>query len=232
MKKRIYLFDVDGTLLWSGRAGVRGLEAAFEKVLGIERGMEGIVCDGKTDPAIVREVLSARGRGGPESIEEILESYVKHLPGLVSSADGYRILPGVIETLEYLHGREGILCGLATGNVEPGARAKLERGGLNKYFPVGGFGSDSEDRAELVRIAVRRARELLKDDRADAVIIGDTPRDVAAAHAAGVPAWGVASGHFDAAALSAAGADLVLEDLRNPETWVERTAVFRAAPIS
>jgi phosphoglycolate phosphatase len=222
MKKCIYLFDVDGTLIWSGRAGVRGLDAAFLRVLGIERGMRGIVCDGKTDPAIVREALSARGLAGEGNIRAILESYLECLPGMVSSAEGYEILPGVIETLEYLRGREGTLCGLATGNVEAGARAKLERGGLNKYFPVGGFGSDSEDRAEVVRIAVTRARELLQDARAGAVVIGDTPRDVQAAHAAGVPAVGVASGRFDPAALSAAGAGLVLTDLSRPEDWVER----------
>jgi phosphoglycolate phosphatase len=222
MKNRIFLFDVDGTLIWSGRAGVRGLDAAFQRVFGIERGMEGIVCDGKTDPAIVREVLVARGLGAEDHIQAILRSYVEQLPQMVSSADGYEILPGVIETLEYLNGRERILCGLATGNVERGARAKLERGGLNRYFPVGGFGSDSEDRAEVVRIGIMRARELLGDDRAGAAVVGDTPRDVIAAHAAGALAVGVASGRFDPAALSAAGADLVLEDLTNPQAWVDR----------
>ncbi len=222
MENRIFLFDVDGTLIWSGRAGVRGLDAAFLRVFGIERGMAGIVCDGKTDPAIVREVLSARGLGAEDHIQEILESYAEQLPQMVASAVGYEILPGVVETLQYLHGREGVLCGLATGNVERGARAKLERGGLNRYFPVGGFGSDSEDRTELVRIGVTRARELLRDDRAGAVVIGDTPRDVIAAHEAGALAVGVASGRFEPAALSRAGADLVLEDLKNPQVWVNR----------
>lgn len=218
----IFLFDVDWTLVWTGGAGVRALDRALLEIFGIPDGMRGVVCDGKTDPSIVREVLSARKLDSPENIEKTLDRYVGHLPATVASAAEYRVLPGVLDTLNLLDERPDVLCGLATGNVEAGARAKLARADLNKYFPTGGFGSDSESRAELVRIGIERARDLLGDARARAVVFGDTPRDVQAAHDAGAVACGVATGNFDESALLAAGADEILKNLTGPEEWVDR----------
>jgi len=220
----IFLFDIDGTLIWSGGAGVRALDLAFQEVLGISDGMQGIVCDGKTDPAIVREVLTERKLASRENIQRLIDRYVGYPPAEVAAAENYQVLPGVRQTLELLQARPDVVIGLATGNVEAGARAKLERADLYRYFPVGGFGSDSEDRAELVRIGIRRARELLGDPRAKALVIGDTPRDVKAAQAASAESVAVATGHLDQGELAAAGADLVLADLSDPQAWIERFA--------
>ncbi|MBW1808822.1 MAG: HAD hydrolase-like protein [Deltaproteobacteria bacterium] len=220
LKIRIFLFDLDGTLINSGWSGVRALQRAFWEVFEIEDGMHKIRCDGKTDRAIVREVLSGRQLDSEANIDRLLESYISHLPAAVTAADGYRVIPGVFDTLEYLGSLPGMLCGLATGNVIAGAKTKLARADLFKYFPVGGFGSDAEDRAELVKKAVERAREYLSDARARAVIIGDTPLDILAAHSAGHKAIGVATGNFDTQALEEAGGDMVLVTLANPKKWI------------
>jgi phosphoglycolate phosphatase-like HAD superfamily hydrolase len=217
----LFLFDIDGTLLLSGGAGSRALELAFAEVFGIPNAMARVRCDGKTDPLIAREVLGPRGLDSAENIQRLLERYLVHLETCLAAAVGYRIFPGVAESLALLAER-GLPCGLATGNVEPGARAKLARGRLEHHFHFGGYGSDAEDRAELVRLAAERGRRLIDDPVAPAVVIGDTPRDVAAAHQAGLPAVAVAAANYDRAALEAAGAELVLDDLHHPERWVPR----------
>ena len=106
------------------------------------------------------------------------------------------------------------MLGLATGNVEAGARIKLERGGLNGYFSFGGFGSDSEDRTEVVAAAARRASALGASATPDRTfVIGDTPRDVLAGKAAGFRTIAVGTGNYSTEALRVTGADLVIEDL-------------------
>jgi len=223
---RIFLFDLDGTLIWSGGAGVRALDMAFAEMFGLQRAMQGVSCDGKTDRAIVREVLAAHGLDSEDNISRLIESYVGHLPQTVAVASGYRVIEGVVETLEYLSADPDVICGLATGNVVEGARAKLGRADLFRYFPVGGFGSDSEDRTTMVRAGIERAVAYLKDPSARAAVIGDTPRDIEAAKGAGALAVGVATGRFAFSVLEEAGADLVIENLSQPAEWIERLQGF------
>ncbi len=223
---RLFLFDIDGTLIWTGGAGSLALDLAFAELFGIDRAMARVTCDGKTDPLIVREVLGPRGLDSPENIRRVLDAYVAHLRGTLAVSAGYRVLPGAAESLALIEKRR-IPCGLATGNLEPGARVKLEQAGLNRYFTFGGFGSDAEDRALLVGRAIERGRELFGDPRASAVVIGDTPRDVAAAQEAGALAVGVAAGNFDRRALEQSGAELVLDDLTHPDVWVPQVQHLR-----
>ncbi len=216
---RLYLLDIDGTLLLSGGAGSLALDQAFEDLFGLRGAMAQVRCDGKTDILIAREVLGPRGLDSPENIRRVLARYLDHLPGNLARATGFHLMPGAAECLELMRAR-GLPLGLATGNLEAGARAKLARGGLDSYFAFGGFGSDAEDRAELVRVAIARGREHVGDSRADAVVIGDTPRDIAAARAASALGVGVASANYDRAALEAAGAELVLDSLEGVEGWL------------
>lgn len=227
----MFLFDIDGTLIWSGGAGSAALERAFEELFGLRAAMAGVSCDGMTDPLIARVVLGPHGLDSPANIQRVLERYAVHLDAALSESNGFSLLPGARECLDHLSAR-GLHLGLATGNLQACARAKLERGGLWGYFGFGGFGSDAEERADLVRVAIARGRAQVGDPRADAVVLGDTPRDVQAARAAGALAVGVAAANFDRAALEAAGADLVLDSLERPEEWLPRVEALRSPAAS
>ena len=140
---KLLLFDVDQTLIYTGGAGLRALDRACRKHLAVENATEGISAHGKTDPAIIREILLARV-GSDSTLEiqlqSILESYLLFLREEVQLSPGYRVLPGIVEILREMSAQTGVVIGLATGNVEVGARIKLDRGNLNPYFTFGGFG--------------------------------------------------------------------------------------------
>ncbi len=221
----VVLFDIDGTLLDSGGAGARALGRAFEELLGLRPSFEGVRFDGATDPWLVREISARAGRElDAGTTEALLERYVELLPAELTAATRYRLLPGVVATLDAL-GAAGAPLGLCTGNVVRGARAKLSHGGLWERFPFGGFGSDAEARDEIVRAALSRAAGALGRPLApeEALVVGDTPRDVAAARAAGVPCLAVASGRHDLAELRATGAEHAAASLESPEA---RRALF------
>jgi phosphoglycolate phosphatase-like HAD superfamily hydrolase/ribosomal protein S18 acetylase RimI-like enzyme len=218
------LFDIDGTLLRAGGAGRRAFEAALQDHTG--RPLDGAVStlrfDGMTDRGIVREALGLLGRSFEEAVcHDILERYLARLPGELA-APGFEVLPGVVPLLTALSARRARY-GLCTGNIADGARLKLRRGDLERFFDWGqdgmhGFAGDGEARPLVVAAALRRVAAGLARPVAasEVLVIGDTPRDVQAAHAAGCPCLGVATGSFDEAALRAAGADWVVSSLEDP----------------
>jgi phosphoglycolate phosphatase-like HAD superfamily hydrolase len=218
---KLFLFDIDGTLVGTGGAGLRALERAVEELHGVSRSCAGLRADGKTDPAIVVEIFECIGRAcGDADIAAVLERYLEHLAVEVAATDRYQVMPGVREALDLLDGR-GELLGLATGNIERGAEIKLARGDLWRRFGFGGYGSDSLDRARLVARAIERAeaRAGRPFDRREVWVIGDTPRDVDAAHRCGAQAAGVATGPYRPDALRAAGAEVVFETLEELPGW-------------
>jgi phosphoglycolate phosphatase-like HAD superfamily hydrolase len=212
----LYLFDIDGTLISGDGAGRRAFERACREVLGVELALRGLKLDGMTDPLILDHVFTTHLQRVPGAAESraVLEAYVRHLPAEIASGV-YRVHDAVPEVLDLLESR-GALIGLATGNLADGARIKLTRGDLWRRFPFGGFGSDASDRGELVRVAIARAHERSPRPlaRHEMLVIGDTPRDVHAAHAAGALAVGVATGSFSVAELQASGADFAFPSLR------------------
>ena len=230
---KLLLFDVDQTLISTGGAGIRALNRAFQKLYAVENAMEGILPHGKTDPGIIREILHNRpvpslnnwGDGFPTSITPILDSYLEFLDREIGSTSSYRILPGIENILNSLSGRSEIAIGLATGNVEAGARIKLERGNLNRYFAFGGFGSDSENRTELVRQGAERGAAHLghMPATADIFVIGDTPRDIAAGREAGFLTVGVATGKYSKAELKESGATVAISDFEQERDQFLRT---------
>jgi phosphoglycolate phosphatase len=145
-------------------------------------------------------------------IENLTRLYLEKLPESVAESKRYRLAPGITPLLERLSAA-GLLLGLTTGNIEPAARIKLERGDLNRFFSFGGFGSDSNIRSELTRKALERGIEASGGRlSADGFIsVGDTPRDVEAGHTIGICVVGVATGHFPVEDLSRAGADWAIE---------------------
>jgi phosphoglycolate phosphatase-like HAD superfamily hydrolase len=227
---KLLLFDIDQTLINSGGAGLRALDRACEKVLGLKNAMQGISPHGKTDPAIAREILRVRldraTRDGSD-IPSILEAYVSFLKEEVQLSPGYRVLPGIVSLLEEMSHRQDVVLGLATGNIELGARIKLERGGLNRYFEFGGFGSDSEDRTELVRRAAEKAADKIGTSipPSNIFVIGDTPLDIDAGNRAGFKTIGVGTGSYSAEQLLAAGATAAVADISAGRTHFLRSTL-------
>jgi phosphoglycolate phosphatase len=215
---RAVLFDIDGTILSTGGAGAEAWCEAFQQIYEVPVDIEAVTESGMPDNEVAstafRKVIGREP--GQDEIDALTELYLKRLPDTVASSSNYRLTPGIVERLEDLQGR-GLLLGLTTGNIEPAARAKLERADLNRFFSFGGFGSDSPDRAVLTAKAVERG--IAASDGAlaagDFIAIGDTPRDVDAGHKTGIRVIGVATGHFSEKELTDSGADWVLATVEN-----------------
>jgi phosphoglycolate phosphatase-like HAD superfamily hydrolase len=219
---RLILFDIDGTLIDSGGAGVRSLDLAFKKVFSVENGFHGISMAGKTDSQIIQEGLVKHGLSMDGNMNAVIEAYLFHLKQEIRN-DRKHAKPGVHEILELLSPVKDIGLGLLTGNLEQGARIKLDAFNLNKYFPSGAFGSDDEDRNKLLPVAVRRFEELFDEKIAieECIVIGDTPRDVECAHIYGAICIGVATGPYTFDELVEARADYVVKDLSDPAKLFE-----------
>ena len=216
MKPRIVLFDIDGTLVTTGGAGRRAMRRAFGAFCDREDALDGFGFGGKTDRGIVRVGLTNAGLNPTdEAIDKLLEVYVGMLGEEMVNAENCLIHDGVHEAIDIAH-KSGAAVGLATGNIKDGARLKLTRMSLWDPFDFGGFGCDHEVRSELVRAGAQRGADKLDRplESCEVLVIGDTPLDVAAARAIGARCLAVATGSSPIDALKAAGADVVVTDLR------------------
>lgn len=215
--KRLVLFDIDGTLLNCGRQVGHIFVGALREIYGGYRRPDGFSFAGKTDPMIVTEMVRAVGLAEDEIVRRLPRMRQRYIEVLDRDLDpaGMRLLPGVIELLDRLVGRDDVLLGLLTGNWQDGARVKLSRFELGRYFAFGAFGDDGHDRRSLVPVALERAMRHggRRFDPEDVLIVGDTALDVDCARAAGVPCVAVATGFTPAEELAAAGADHVYADL-------------------
>ncbi len=224
----IVLFDIDGTLIYSGKTGRKALGRVLKELYGWGEDLSGIAVEGRTDPATAKAAfLKYRGEPPTEAeLSQVFELYVQKLPPEVQKSETFRVLPGVEPLLEQLSQKTGVAVGIATGNIEAGARIKLERAGLNRYLPFGGFGSDSPDRTALTRIAIERGRKKLSGAGGlnEILVVGDTPLDVKSGREAGARTVGVATGSWTADDLSRAGADVVLSDLTDTEAFLSLLA--------
>jgi phosphoglycolate phosphatase-like HAD superfamily hydrolase len=227
----LLLFDIDGTLILSGGAGERGLNRAIERVYGATDALSGLAVAGRTDLAVVTDVLARLGvEPTPDAVDRLRTVYLEHLAVEIvkpaRTASG--VLPGVEPLLDAMAARRDIGVGLLTGNFEAGARIKLSHFALWPRFAFGAFGDDHVDRRALVPVALARARAAGHVTPIHRVIVvGDTPLDVDCAHAHGARAIAVATGTFSRAALEATGADLVvdtLDDLASVIAWVDSVA--------
>jgi phosphoglycolate phosphatase-like HAD superfamily hydrolase len=215
----ILLFDLDGTLVDTGGAGRRAIERAFAERHGRPDACASIRFSGMTDRAIVREALRAiDARDDDASIDALLATYVGLLEGEVRRSERYRVLEGVVAMLDACAARARTALGLGTGNVREGAATKLGRASLFERFAFGGFGCDAEDRAELLSVGASRGAAWLGEplDACRVVVIGDTPKDIAAAHAIGAECLAVATGTFGEDALRAHAPALVVPSLAAP----------------
>lgn len=213
------LFDVDGCLISTGGAGTKAWRFAFDRLHGIPADIGQFTEGGMTDPTVGRlTFVRVIGREPTDrEMARLLAAYLDRLGLEVERSPGYRVMPGVASQLPRLID-DGVLLGIVSGALEAAAHIKLARGGLNRFFCFGGYGSDSRDRSELTRLAIERAGRIHGHplDAARLLVVGDTPRDIDAAHAAGAIAVGVATGKYSVEALCSAGADHVLSTLEEP----------------
>ncbi len=222
----LILFDIDGTLVLTGRAGLRAMNRACADIVGHDNALDGVEFAGRTDWSILRDVM--RNHDKPMDrplLDRLNRRYVAHLAEEIQlPGKGIKdVMPGIRELLDALRQRDDVALGLLTGNFIDGARIKLEYFDLWKYFPCGAFGGDSADRNDLVPVAIRRAREagMADVEPARVIVVGDTPNDVECARVVGAMPVAVATGSYSVAQLRETGADVVFKDLADTAAFLK-----------
>jgi len=209
------LFDIDGTLLDMRGVGRQSFVTALETTFGFRDELTYINFAGNTDLNVLQQVMAHQGR---KLTQEDSDRFHRQLPmELEAAAHKARLVlyPGVRELLEALSAAPDVLLGLVTGNVEACAWIKLRQFDLHNHFVLGAFGDEHADRNEIARLCLQRVQARLEPRQAlkACFLIGDTPNDIAAAHAIGAVSIAVATGKFSITDLKAAGADVALSDL-------------------
>ncbi len=224
----LVLFDIDGTILLTAGAGRRALTAALADEVHLDDAFDQVRFDGKTDPQIVRELLTVAGHAGASDaslVQSLCRRYVALLEEeLRQPRSATTLMPGIVVLLDTLAARREVVLGLLTGNMVEGAGLKLSAAGiLPDRFQVGAYGSDSAHRPDLPAIAARRAATHFgREPRGrEVVIIGDTPADVTCGRAIEARAIGVATGAYPLSALEAAGAHAAFTDLSDTARVLE-----------
>jgi len=224
MKRRLLLFDIDGTLILSGGAGEHALKRTLTERFGIRDDLRDIEIAGMTDSGIVASILQKHQLPAkPENIAAFLDSYVRFLALELPLRKG-RLLPGVLPLLERLRARPYLVLALLTGNVARGAQLKLEHYGVWNFFEFGAFADDHHDRNELGAFARTRAHE--KHGReflpGEIDVIGDTPRDIACGKAFGARTIAIATGSWSREKLAAHHPEFLFDDLSNIDDVIAR----------
>ena len=222
--KYLLLFDLDGTLILTGGAGIRAFHTTFRELFQVKVATDGIRFHGRTDLEIIEDICQTdlHRLPTPEELQAICDRYLAHLQDEVTSSPGYRVMPGIPELLRILSRFPDVRLGLGTGNLEGAARIKLARADLNRYFPFGGFGSDAKERREVLRKAVERGKALFgrTGESVQVVVIGDTDLDVACGREVGAVTVAVATGGDSWETLTAARPDHLLRDLADPRAFL------------
>lgn len=227
----LLLFDIDGTLLISNGVGRRSITHALSDVVGRSVSTDNVSFSGRTDPAIVRDMLSGSGFT-PREIDQLMPQCLARYQQTLMETIGEEhitLMPGVPDIIDRLLAFEDVQLALVTGNLQPTAYAKLTAAKLAQHFPFGAFGSDNEIRNELPGMAMQRAHDQgmtwVRPDRT--VIIGDTEHDIGCARHAGVRAVAVATGMVSHKSLDACRPDLLLHDMSDPEPLIEYVGSLR-----
>jgi phosphoglycolate phosphatase-like HAD superfamily hydrolase len=222
---KLLLFDIDGTLVHSGGAGLRAMTRAFTDLYAIPDALAGVSLSGRTDSSILQDALAIFALPhSPEIEEEYKQRYFEllaeemPLPGA-----GKRLMPGIPALLEALSGRPDVHLGLLTGNWRTSGYLKLADFGLDRYFPFGAFADDSGVRDQLLPFAVARFRDLsgLSPRPEEVYVIGDTPYDIQCARPHGAVAVAVAAAAHSRSHLAACNPDHLFTDLEDTEAALQ-----------
>lgn len=222
--KPLILFDIDKTLIDRSECHHQAFIHAFKKVFGVNTSVEVINYHGKTDPQIMHEVLLVEGLKENDICpykNDFLDCLSKYFVAKVKY-DEIKVMDGAVDLLKELE-NEKVLLGLLTGNIETIAYAKLNHVDLGHYFKLGGFGSDSYYRPNLVLKAIQRAENDFgfMNNKNNIFVVGDTPLDVAAGLKTGILTIGVASGEYSKDELRNSRAHFVLDDLKNKNEFLK-----------
>jgi len=215
MTTRLFLFDIDGTLVTSGGAGEGALRDAMRTRFGVEEDFVGITLAGATDALIARWLLEKHSlEASLENMAALLDGYLHALAERMPRHNG-RLMPGILPLLEALKSRTDAVLALLTGNLARGARIKLAHYGVWDYFEFGAFADDSGNRNDLGHFARARALEVrgIAFPPEAITILGDTPRDIECGRVIGARTVAIATGDYSAAELAEHGPDLLFEDL-------------------
>lgn len=222
----LILFDIDGTLVLTGRAGWRAMNRACADLVGHDNALEGVTVAGRTDWSILGDVMRRHDNSMDRPLlDRLSRRYVVHLAEEIQlPGKGVKdVMPGIRELVDALQRRDDVALGLLTGNFIEGARIKLEYFDLWKHFPCGAFGGDSADRNDLVPVAIRRAREagVADVEPSRVIVVGDTPSDVECARVVGATPVAVATGTYSVEQLRETGADIVFQDLSDTRAFLQ-----------
>jgi len=222
--KTLLLFDIDGTLLRAEDATHQAMDRSFRDIFGAEATTQDISFLGRTDPELFQEasvkILGRRLDAGEYS--SLIDMYLRFLPEELKRC-AFRLMPGVARLLSELSRRTDVLLGLETGNLESAAYLKLKCGDIDHYFSFGGFGSDSPDRTELLRVAISRGRKIVGDNIPDknVFVIGDSPHDITAGRNCGVNTIAVGTGRGDSSKLLGESPSCFLPDLSDVPSFMK-----------
>ena len=217
--KRLYLFDIDGTLITSGGAGETSYREAVTEFCGSLTPLEGLNFAGNTDTGLARTILSVAGmEPSQENVMALLDSYLGKLGERIHRHEG-RLLPGIIALLDRMKERPDCVLALLTGNLAAGAEVKLTHYGVWHYFGFGAYADDHHLRNELGPVAQARAFEEHGEDFPPEriYVIGDTPRDIECGKAFGAVTVGVATGKYSREELASHDPDFLFDDFSDPD---------------
>jgi len=220
--RRLFLFDIDGTLITSGGAGEAALKDAMRSRFDVEEDLDGIILAGATDARIARELLEKHSIAvSAENVAALLDTYLGHLNERIGRHDG-KLLPGIVPLLKVLSDRSDAVLALLTGNVIRGAEIKLTHYGVWDFFEFGAFADDHHDRNELGKFARARALERHGEEFPPSriYVIGDTPKDIECGRAIGACTVAIATGHYSSDQLRDHAPDFLFEDLSDTERVV------------
>ena len=220
------MFDIDGTLLGSTREVKILMRRALEDVFGTAGQIETYDMHGNTDWQIITNLMIEAGIA-KEEVEskrpEAFAALARHMEATAPTMK-MRKLPGVEQLLEYLSGRPDFILGLVTGNVREAVPYKLLSAGIDPaLFRFGAFGSEHPNRNTLPALALSRLEQALGQSipKENALVIGDTPRDIECARHTGLKVLCVATGRYDRQALAEHHPDYLLDDLSDTEAVLE-----------